>query len=90
VEKLAGLCGILLRTGCFCNPGACAAHLGLSLQDIISNYEAGHVCWDDNDIIDGRPTGRPANPQPLSVRGGGGLSSDALFETGFHFHIAVL
>lgn len=57
VEKLAGLSNILLRTGCFCNPGACQAHLGLSHQDVISNYEAGHVCWDDNDLINGRPTG---------------------------------
>ncbi|BDA46796.1 probable molybdenum cofactor sulfurase [Coccomyxa sp. Obi] len=57
VEKLAGLSSILLRTGCFCNPGACQAHLGLSHEDVISNYEAGHVCWDDNDLINGRPTG---------------------------------
>ena len=61
VEKLAGLCNILLRTGCFCNPGACAAHLGLRQHELISNYEAGHVCWDDNDIINGRPTGAAAH-----------------------------
>lgn len=47
----------MLRTGCFCNPGACQAHLGLSHEDVIRNYEAGHVCWDERDIIDGRPTG---------------------------------
>ena len=58
VEKVAGLAGIMLRTGCFCNPGACQAHLGLTHDDIISNFEAGHVCWDDQDIIDGRPTGK--------------------------------
>ena len=58
VEKVAGLAGIMLRTGCFCNPGACQAYLGLSHEDVISNYEAGHVCWDDHDIIDGRPTGK--------------------------------
>ena len=57
VEKVAGLAGIMLRTGCFCNPGACQAHLGLSHEDIVRNFEAGHVCWDDQDIIDGRPTG---------------------------------
>ncbi|KAL3136431.1 hypothetical protein ABBQ38_005687 [Trebouxia sp. C0009 RCD-2024] len=57
VEKLAGLHSIFLRTGCFCNPGACARHLGLSASQLKRNYEAGHVCWDDNDIIDGRPTG---------------------------------
>lgn len=30
MEKLASLSGILLRTGCCCNPGACAAAVGLS------------------------------------------------------------
>ncbi|KAF2317666.1 hypothetical protein GH714_039504 [Hevea brasiliensis] len=57
VEKLASLSGIQLRTGCFCNPGACAKYLGLSHLDLLSNLEAGHVCWDDNDIIQGKPTG---------------------------------
>ncbi|KAJ7949642.1 Molybdenum cofactor sulfurase [Quillaja saponaria] len=57
VEKLASLSGIQLRTGCFCNPGACAKFLGLSHLDLMSNIEAGRVCWDDNDIINGKPTG---------------------------------
>lgn len=57
VEKLASLSGIQLRTGCFCNPGACAKYLGLSHLDLLSNLEAGHVCWDDNDIIQGKITG---------------------------------
>ncbi|XP_021306239.1 molybdenum cofactor sulfurase isoform X2 [Sorghum bicolor] len=57
VEKLASLSGIHLRTGCFCNPGACAKYVGLSHSDLVSNFEAGHVCWDDNDIINGKPTG---------------------------------
>ncbi|KAL5073402.1 hypothetical protein RYX36_012386 [Vicia faba] len=57
VEKLASLSGIQLRTGCFCNPGACAKYLGLSHMDLVSNTEAGHVCWDDNDIINGKPIG---------------------------------
>ncbi|KAK6934806.1 Molybdenum cofactor sulfurase, C-terminal, partial [Dillenia turbinata] len=46
-----------VRTGCFCNPGACAKYLCLSHLDLISNIEAGHTCWDDKDVIDGRPTG---------------------------------
>lgn len=54
VEKLAGLHGIFLRTGCFCNPGACALHLGITASQSKRNFEAGHVCWDDHDIIDGR------------------------------------
>ncbi|XP_043688948.1 molybdenum cofactor sulfurase isoform X2 [Telopea speciosissima] len=57
VEKLASLNGIHLRTGCFCNPGACAKYVGLSHMDILANMEAGHVCWDDNDIFHGKPTG---------------------------------
>ncbi|KAJ8898630.1 hypothetical protein K2173_004614 [Erythroxylum novogranatense] len=57
VEKLASLFGIHLRTGCFCNPGACAKNLGLSNEDLLLNLEAGHVCWDDNDIIHEKPTG---------------------------------
>ncbi|PON58797.1 Glycine dehydrogenase [Trema orientale] len=57
VEKLASLSGIQLRTGCFCNPGACAKFLGLSHMDLLSNIEAGHVCWDDYDIVRGKPTG---------------------------------
>ncbi|XP_077244486.1 molybdenum cofactor sulfurase (LOS5) (ABA3) isoform X3 [Tasmannia lanceolata] len=57
VEKLASLSGIQLRTGCFCNPGACSKYLGLSHSDLLSNIEVGHVCWDDHDIINGKPTG---------------------------------
>ncbi|XP_061345071.1 molybdenum cofactor sulfurase-like [Gastrolobium bilobum] len=57
VEKLASLAGIQLRTGCFCNPGACAKYLGLSHLDLLTNTEAGHVCWDDHDIINGKPIG---------------------------------
>ncbi|KFK43865.1 hypothetical protein AALP_AA1G184100 [Arabis alpina] len=57
VEKLASLSGIQLRTGCFCNPGACAKYLDLSHSDLLSNVEAGHICWDGNDLINGKPTG---------------------------------
>lgn len=57
VEKLASLSGIQLRTGCFCNPGACSKFIGLSHLELLWNAEAGHVCWDDNDIINGKPTG---------------------------------
>ncbi|KAK9822750.1 hypothetical protein WJX74_003955 [Apatococcus lobatus] len=57
VEKVAALSSILLRTGCFCNPGACALHLGMTPLDMQHNFEAGHACWDDMDLIAGRPTG---------------------------------
>jgi molybdenum cofactor sulfurtransferase len=31
--------------------------LGLSNEDIKNNFNSGHVCWDDHDIINGKPTG---------------------------------
>ncbi|XP_060637428.2 molybdenum cofactor sulfurase isoform X1 [Anolis sagrei] len=57
VDKLAGLYNIHMRTGCFCNTGACQQHLGISSDDIKKNLKAGHVCGDDIDVIDGCPTG---------------------------------
>eukprot|EP00873_Tetraselmis_striata_P027755 jgi/Tetstr1/448019/TSEL_035320.t1 len=57
VEKLAALHGIQMRAGCFCNPGACAAFLGISAAQVAAHHAAGHVCWDDNDLADGRPLG---------------------------------
>ncbi|NXA33940.1 MOCOS sulfurase, partial [Eudromia elegans] len=57
VEKMASLYNIHLRTGCFCNTGACQMHLGISNEDIRRNLQAGHICGDDVDLIDGRPTG---------------------------------
>ena len=57
VERLAGAFGFQIRTGCFCNPGACQRALGLSAQDVKANLDKGHVCWDGNDLANGRPTG---------------------------------
>ncbi|XP_068092775.1 molybdenum cofactor sulfurase [Hyperolius riggenbachi] len=57
VDKLASLYNIHFRTGCFCNGGACQKLLGLTTDEIKSNLQAGHVCGDDMDIINGRPTG---------------------------------
>ncbi|CAH1774686.1 unnamed protein product, partial [Owenia fusiformis] len=57
VDKLAQLYDIHLRTGCFCNTGACQKHLALSDQTIKDNFQAGHVCGDDRDIVNGLPTG---------------------------------
>lgn len=49
---------IQFRVGCFCNPGGCQQALGWSDDEIISNFEQlGHVCGDDVDLIDGKPTG---------------------------------
>jgi molybdenum cofactor sulfurtransferase len=57
VQKLAEIHNIRLRTGCFCNPGACQHYLGLKEADLMSNIEAGHVCGDDIDVVNGLPTG---------------------------------
>ncbi|NXI47277.1 MOCOS sulfurase, partial [Galbula dea] len=57
VEKMASLYSIHVRTGCFCNTGACQMHLGISKEDIQRNLQAGHVCGDDIDLVDGQPTG---------------------------------
>ncbi|KAK3257812.1 Molybdenum cofactor sulfurase, partial [Cymbomonas tetramitiformis] len=46
-----------VRGGCFCNPGACAMALGLTHEELLRSVEVGHTCWDDNDLLDGRPTG---------------------------------
>ncbi|XP_022082734.1 molybdenum cofactor sulfurase-like isoform X2 [Acanthaster planci] len=57
IEKLASLHGIHLRTGCFCNTGACQRHLDLTDEQVLSNFQTGHVCGDEVDIISGQPTG---------------------------------
>lgn len=54
---IAALHNIILRTGCFCNPGSCQTHLELSSDDLMKQFNAGHICGDDNDLIDGAPTG---------------------------------
>ncbi|XP_048514387.1 molybdenum cofactor sulfurase 2 isoform X2 [Athalia rosae] len=55
--NMANLHKIHLRTGCFCNPGACQRHLELSNEDLKEHFNAGHVCGDQRDLIDGKPTG---------------------------------
>ncbi|KAI4888314.1 hypothetical protein NFI96_017613 [Prochilodus magdalenae] len=57
VDKMACLFNIHMRTGCFCNTGACQAHLGISNQEVKRNLQAGHVCGDNIDLVEGRPTG---------------------------------
>lgn len=58
VERLAELHGIYVRSGCFCNAGACQFYLQLTAKDVRQNFEAhGKRCGDDNDVIDGRATG---------------------------------
>ncbi|KAF9353881.1 hypothetical protein BGX34_011309 [Mortierella sp. NVP85] len=57
VERLASMKNIHLRTGGFCNPGSMQRWLDLSAEEVKKNLEAGHVCWDDTDILNGKPTG---------------------------------
>jgi molybdenum cofactor sulfurtransferase len=60
ISKLASLNNppIQLRTGCFCNVGACQEALSISDNAFKENYFVmGHVCGDHNDIISGKPTG---------------------------------
>lgn len=57
MEKLASLYNIHLRTGCFCNTGACQKFLILSNEQVKNNLSAGHICGDDVDLIAGKPTG---------------------------------
>ncbi|OAX83711.1 hypothetical protein ACJ72_01932 [Emergomyces africanus] len=57
VEKLAAVKNIQIRSGTLCNPGGMAHHLGLKIGEMKRNYNAGQRCGDDNDIIEGKPTG---------------------------------
>uniref|UniRef100_A0A4W3JJ23 Molybdenum cofactor sulfurase n=1 Tax=Callorhinchus milii TaxID=7868 RepID=A0A4W3JJ23_CALMI len=57
VDRMASLYNIHLRTGCFCNTGSCQQHLGISNEDVRKNLQAGHICGDSMDLIDGLPTG---------------------------------
>ncbi|XP_014225318.1 molybdenum cofactor sulfurase 3 [Trichogramma pretiosum] len=57
VLNMAALYKIHLRTGCFCNPGACQRHLQLSNDDILNNYNSGYTCGGSTDLINGYPTG---------------------------------
>ncbi len=57
IQRITSLHDIVLRTGCCCNPGACAAAVGLTEGEMYGNYTRGHVCWDAHDVMDGKPTG---------------------------------
>ncbi|KAH8373194.1 hypothetical protein KR009_001625 [Drosophila setifemur] len=58
IACVASLHGILLRTGCFCNIGACQHYLNLDDDAMDAIYKrAGRICGDYFDLIDGQPTG---------------------------------
>ena len=41
---------IIVRSGCFCNVGACMEQLELSAADVKFNFENGHSCGDEIDL----------------------------------------
>uniref|UniRef100_A0A673BDG3 Molybdenum cofactor sulfurase n=1 Tax=Sphaeramia orbicularis TaxID=375764 RepID=A0A673BDG3_9TELE len=57
VDRMAALYNIHVRTGCFCNTGACQSFLGITNEQMKRNLQAGHVCGDNIDLVDGQPTG---------------------------------
>ncbi|KAL6101506.1 mocos [Pungitius sinensis] len=57
VDTMASLYDIHVRTGCFCNTGACQFFLGITNKQMRKNLQAGHVCGDSIDLVDGQPTG---------------------------------
>ncbi|XP_034537125.1 molybdenum cofactor sulfurase [Notolabrus celidotus] len=57
VDRMASLYNIHVRTGCFCNTGACQSFLGITDGQMRRNLQAGHVCGDGIDLVDGQPTG---------------------------------
>ncbi|XP_006889293.1 PREDICTED: molybdenum cofactor sulfurase [Elephantulus edwardii] len=57
VDKMASLYNIQVRTGCFCNTGACQRFLERSNEMVKKHLQAGHICGDNIDVIDGQPTG---------------------------------
>ncbi|GIZ49256.1 hypothetical protein CKM354_001228800 [Cercospora kikuchii] len=57
VEKLAAIKNIHLRTGGLCNPGGVAKGLNLEPWEMHENFSAGFRCGNDNDVMNGKPTG---------------------------------
>lgn len=56
IDKLAQESRIHLRTGCFCNIGACQIHLPhLNKENFYFSH--GHKCGDHIDLIENKPTG---------------------------------
>ncbi|KAH0541638.1 hypothetical protein FGG08_003869, partial [Glutinoglossum americanum] len=57
VERIAAVRDIQLRTGGVCNPGGIAHSLELAPWEMKANFSAGKRCGDENDIMNGKPTG---------------------------------
>lgn len=57
VEAAAAARNIHIRSGGHCNPGGVQQYCGLSPAEMKANFDAGKVCGDDQDVINGKPTG---------------------------------
>jgi len=57
VMKLAATYMVEMRSGCFCNVGACMAMLSINSDVMMSLYNKGHRCSGDFDIVNGKPVG---------------------------------
>uniref|UniRef100_H2YX43 MOSC domain-containing protein n=1 Tax=Ciona savignyi TaxID=51511 RepID=H2YX43_CIOSA len=56
-RTLAASKNIHLRSGCFCNVGACVSMLNLTPENMKTIFQSGHSCGDHIDIVDGKPVG---------------------------------
>lgn len=56
-DRIANSCNIHIRTGTLCNSGSTAHFVGISENEIMDNHAKGHVCGDDRDVINDKPTG---------------------------------
>lgn len=70
VAALARLAGVELRTGCFCNVGACAHYLQWREPHYAAMERAQRSCGDDNDVLRAvdAATGAPLEVQTGAVR----------------------
>eukprot|EP00892_Ulva_mutabilis_P004109 jgi/Ulvmu1/206/UM001_0210.1 len=57
VRDMLAAARIIVRAGCCCNPGACAAVLGLTDGDVLRNIQEGWSCGGDVGVVGGRHTG---------------------------------
>jgi uncharacterized protein YcbX len=51
IEKVARVQGVYLRSGSFCNPGACQLSFPLSAAQIRTNVAAGYACWEEGENL---------------------------------------
>eukprot|EP01106_Pelomyxa_sp_JSP_P009346 TRINITY_DN253_c0_g2_i3.p1 TRINITY_DN253_c0_g2~~TRINITY_DN253_c0_g2_i3.p1 ORF type:complete len:334 (+),score=102.02 TRINITY_DN253_c0_g2_i3:227-1228(+) len=57
VQDLTAKWGLHLRTGCNCNPGACADYLRITSEEVVKYSLEKTSCGDELDVADGKPLG---------------------------------